>query len=354
MKYNFKDIGLIGIAVLFFCGFIMKAYYIPITFDESRTCLYYSQLPIHSIIFYDNPWPTNHVLNSLVIKLFTNIWGISQMVCRIPTLLFSFIYLVYCIKISKIMCNNGFIRISIFIIFLCNPYVNDFFSLARGYGMAISLMMTSIYYLVRFIITPKYALIVYSLGFSFLAVESNFTWLVYFGGLTLCMGLAILYFYKLDKINKEQLVKFVLIEFLITIVTLAFIILPIIKMSSTDQFQYWKGDSFFNVTLVSMFNNFMYSRSYIKIAPEDIMLIWSVLISICLTIGFRLIKNNKSNEFSILSIASILFICTLIVNISQHIILHTPYLIGRTAILYHPLVSFLLSATICFFYNFYS
>ena len=82
--------------------------------------------------------------------------------------------------------RNPWFRLGGFILLNTNPFVLDFFSLARGYGLAGGLMMASLYCLMRYMQSPKntglwLALCYISAG---LAAMANFTWLNYMLSMT--------------------------------------------------------------------------------------------------------------------------------------------------------------------------
>ena len=353
VKYSIYEILLFVIAFLFFCAFFLKAWYIPITHDESGTCLYYSQLSIKAIIFYDSPWPTNHVLNSLFIKLFTNLWGTSQIICRMPTLLFSILYLIFAVKISKHLTSIGFLRILVVLLFLSNPFVNDFFSLARGYGMAISCMLGSIYYLLMYSQRFEVKNLALCLGFSLLAIESNFTWLVYFGGLNMLLGFLLLHQKRFLQLSYKSLLRPLSVILAIDLISFLLVIIPIKKMTSTDQFQFWSGNSFFKETLITMYNDFIYTKFLFKVPTEDMVFFWSMIMGFCVFSGLGLYFYKKQKNISGFTIASLLLSFTILVNFAQFTILRTPFLTGRTAILYQPLFALLIATSISYFYLYF-
>jgi hypothetical protein len=68
------------------------------------------------------------------------------------------------------------LRVAGFVILNVNPYLVDFFSLSRGYGIAFGLMAGSLWYLNRFLQTdlePRYSRL--SLGLAALAVTAHLT-----------------------------------------------------------------------------------------------------------------------------------------------------------------------------------
>jgi hypothetical protein len=79
-------------------------------------------------------WLNNHILNSLLILFLALVTGIeyNELLIRLPSLFFYLIYIYFAFQYAK----KAKYRILAFLIFTANYYLNEYFSLARGYGMA--------------------------------------------------------------------------------------------------------------------------------------------------------------------------------------------------------------------------
>lgn len=124
---------------------------LPFTHDESYSWLIYVGKSFMGIISYEAPvLPNNHILNTLLMKASGGIFGPSEWALRLPNWLF---FLNYCgftwLLLRRII--SGWAIIPAIILFTANPYLLDFFSLARGYGMSISLMITGAFFLYRYL-----------------------------------------------------------------------------------------------------------------------------------------------------------------------------------------------------------
>ncbi|MFX0102721.1 MAG: ArnT family glycosyltransferase [Candidatus Hodarchaeota archaeon] len=91
------------------------------------------------------PYANNHPLNTLMIMFFTSFLGISEIILRIPALIGLIIYELSIYKISNLVFKRYFSLLSI-IILVSNPFLIDYFSLARGYSLALGFLMLGIYY----------------------------------------------------------------------------------------------------------------------------------------------------------------------------------------------------------------
>lgn len=140
MKKSFK-IYFIFVACLVFCISTIRAFYMQITVDEAITYL----------SFVKGKWSlatellaNNHFLNTLFIMIITFITKVSfnEFIIRIPNLAFYIIYIIYVYKLSCLYKHSGMVAT----ILLLNYSVNEFASLARGYGIASALVVLGLYY----------------------------------------------------------------------------------------------------------------------------------------------------------------------------------------------------------------
>lgn len=126
--------------MIIFCSLfiliIFKAKNTEITVDEAYSFLNYSYVGNYLNIGIAN----NHILNSYLMYLFQNI-GYSELILRLPNILFGLIYLLVVFQISKRTKNYIFSSALLFL----NPYLIDFFSIARGYGISTSLIFLALY-----------------------------------------------------------------------------------------------------------------------------------------------------------------------------------------------------------------
>ena len=136
IKINKKIINLMIILSSLFILIVFKAKNTEITVDEAYSFLNYSYVGDYLNIGIAN----NHILNSYLIYLFQNI-GYSELILRLPNVLFGLIYLLVVFQISKRTKNYIFSSA----LLLLNPYLIDFFSIARGYGISTSLIFLALY-----------------------------------------------------------------------------------------------------------------------------------------------------------------------------------------------------------------
>jgi hypothetical protein len=124
---------------------IVRACIQSVTIDEASLFLSYvhPDLPTH---WYATSG--NHVLISVLARLFIYLFGLSQVTFRAPTLIGAVIYIIAVYKLC-ILGENRTFRLGLFLCLVYNPFVLDFMVAARGYGLALAFLITAISILAR-------------------------------------------------------------------------------------------------------------------------------------------------------------------------------------------------------------
>jgi hypothetical protein len=119
-----------------------------LTWDEAYTYLRYSAPNIFISSLPSMQTVNNHILNTFLIRLasFLTNTEYSELIIRFPNIFFAIIYIVFSYKISKNIKYSYFA----FSLLIANYYLNEYFSLARGYSMSASAMVAALYYFIRF------------------------------------------------------------------------------------------------------------------------------------------------------------------------------------------------------------
>ena len=163
----------ISIGLLSYTGY--RAANLSFTYDESFTVLEYVSHR-YSYIFHRAPTATNHILNTGLMKLSSTVLEPSEFVYRLPNLIAHFLYLLFSFLLVKRMKRAGIIfQMGAFILLNFNPYLLDFFSLARGYGLAAAFSMASLCFLIRHQETKQWVFYLGSIFLAALAAWSNFS-----------------------------------------------------------------------------------------------------------------------------------------------------------------------------------
>jgi arylsulfatase A-like enzyme len=121
-----------------------RAATLSFTHDESFSYLHYVTAPIAQIFSFEPPTANNHPLNSVLMKLAAAVLGPSELALRLPNLLGHVIYLIASFLLIRPLRSNT-LRLTGFVLLNLNPYLLDFFGLARGYGLAAAMMLASLH-----------------------------------------------------------------------------------------------------------------------------------------------------------------------------------------------------------------
>ena len=176
---TFYQLSILGITLFFIIFEVLRAVRVPFTIDEASTYLNY--LSSNVLAVFDLNSANNHFLNTLLAKLAYMLGGSSEFVLRIPNLLGYLIYLLFSFRILDRFVKNKVIVICGYLLLNLNPYVLDFFSLCRGYGLSLGFLMAALFFFFSFldksILSPEegYRDLSCSLAAASLAVLSNFS-----------------------------------------------------------------------------------------------------------------------------------------------------------------------------------
>jgi hypothetical protein len=340
-----KILFLLGLLLFIYTA--LRAYILSFTFDESSTYLIYVRRGFVNFKTCVDGDTNNHLLNTWLMELSIKVFGTSEFTLRLPNIFAHLIYLIYSAKLVRNLSSKGLI-IGAFLILNLNPFLLDFFSLARGYGLSIGFMMASTYFAYKFIESNNdYFSACISLIFGSLSVLSYFILINYLVILSAMLFLISLYKIVNDNIPKRKRMAFVLLRnsFVIFMpLTSLFYILPImIKLKNAGSMAFGGVDGFWKDTVHSLVLDILWMFPNIDLTSSIIeIFIALIIISSFLYLINNLIINKsiKKNLFFI-SVFSLLILC-FAANLVQKRFMHILYPMGRYALYYFPLFSILL------------
>jgi hypothetical protein len=132
------DLPLALAAVFAMLWAVARASVQSITMDEADT---YLDFVGRSAPFHWWPFPNNHLLNSLLMRMFTLIFGVSHLTIRLPALIGAAIYIGVCWYVCVLLPARFAFRFALFLCLVYNPFVFDFLVAARGYSWATALLL---------------------------------------------------------------------------------------------------------------------------------------------------------------------------------------------------------------------
>lgn len=327
-KPAFKIIPFILLAVLSILV-ALHAFRMEITHDEAYSFLLMKTDYIKAMLGTAN----THWLNSLFMKIFNLVFGNSPGWMRLQSVL-AFPFFAWGIIRLSTFLKSPLLGLGFICSILLNPYLLDFFSLARGYGMALTFQVWTVIFLVNALAQDHFIYKKWFLVFCFstLSIASNFTYLYSVLGI---VGLYMYHFlpfslkrYSLD----DKKAKRILIWFFLVI---AFTIIELLFIRFYGKDLDYGGDS---GLIYSLFGSVWKGSNYFSasswlIKPLEYISFVLLLLGMAFFI-LRFFKGGRLNTGLIIS-APILSI--LLLNCLFHLILKTPFLLGRTAIQWLPL-----------------
>lgn len=179
----------------------LRAFYVPLIYDEIATFYHYVHVG-KFIPFYAHWDANNHIINSLLSYLSYSLFGSSGLALRLSNLIFVPLFFYFIYKISKELSDK--ILQWVFILSICCAHnFIEFFALSRGYGISMTLIFGSVWYLINVIKTNRLKHYLLCLISLILAVISNLTLL---NSAIIIIGILIIniiYNYKSDSFYKS-------------------------------------------------------------------------------------------------------------------------------------------------------
>lgn len=127
-----------GTAIFALLWAVARACVQSITIDEADTYLVW-------VARHDpSQWEAasnNHVLNSLLMRLFTSVFGVSHLSVRAPALLGAAIYIFAAYLLCRKLTPGLRVQWPVFVCLVYNPFVFDHLVAARGYALALGFLM---------------------------------------------------------------------------------------------------------------------------------------------------------------------------------------------------------------------
>lgn len=315
------------LAVLAMTYLIVRGASLAITFDEAWTIKDFVSLPFIEIINYTPCDANNHILNTLLIKLFFAIAPEYDFVARMPNLLAAVMGLFFAYKMTSRWLAS-WLGLSCFVVLFANPFLLDFLALARGYGLSIGMLLASLYYLFDVVEKPNLKGTALSTLFGALAVLSNFALLNYYVAL-----LGVLVVLPILAKHSVSYLKWYGILLAITAVLAGISYEPIRKMRLANSLYYGGSDSFYEDTLSSLTHFSMYSKEA-SAGSWMVLNVFLILLLLGSLLAFWYKRTLCTPKNAILAI----FIIATSSVVMQHVLLGTLFLQDRTALFFYPIV----------------
>jgi len=340
---------IIGLGFFVFVGY--KSIFTSFTHDEAYSYNNIVGGSFMDIVSYKFTTANNHMLNSVLMKWAEFIFGNSEWSLRMPNTIGHVLYLLFSFKLLKRL-NVSYLIIPFFLLLNANPYLLDFFSLARGYGLSIGLLMASLYFFYSYIEQQEVKYYKYALVFMGLSVFSSFVIIYVFIGLIISyniiqllkQGSSILNLKTIVEINKPSLIGMS--------VVLIVLFEPVRKLTEAKQLYFGGETSFIHDSIGFLIGSLLHYGNYSN--SINTFILYSFL-GLILLAGFvslmNLIDKKKLVVLSFTLVLLILLFTVFLTTTINHYLLGSKFIIQRTALFLFPIVILCLVFVLTYFYQ---
>ncbi len=193
----------------------------------------------------------NHILHSLFRKFFVDNFGNTLFTLRVDSLLAQISFLIFSYLICRLLFENRWWQLGGYIILnLVSPLIFNFWGLSRGYGLALSFMTISVYFLLKYTTDRKALSLILSFFGAILSVYSNFGYINYY--LTLCGVLVIQFLLFPDSRKKNSFIRELLILVFSSGILALLIVGPLQCVYRNGELAFMGNSGFIHDTVVSV------------------------------------------------------------------------------------------------------
>ena len=332
------------ITILFLTGYIFaRAYLLSFTHDEALTLMTYVTQPWKNLLKVD--WTNNHLLNSILARLCLEWFGPSEISLRLPNVISGIVFFCFAAKLSEKITGPGWKSYITFLFIACNPFLLDFFSLCRGYGISMGFLMAGLYYFYCYFETRRQEFSLLSFIFSAIALAANYTLLNLFLIQVVCFIIHEIIIFRRDAWKKQVTGSAVIL--LLVAVFLEWFLGLMFGLRQYGNFNFGGTDGFWKDSVGSLLH---FSLGIFGKTPGAIT-VFTVFIMALIAAGaiilfYRVKKSRSAAEYFMIFLLAAMTGCALALWI-QHIYMQIPYSPDRTVLYF--LVLFPLFLAGCFF-----
>lgn len=330
MSYNKTLLSLTFLALLagLFAYVLIRAHSLSFTHDESLS---------YTIIKGNQLWAVsanNHKMNTFLMDVCSRNFGDQEWSLRLPNVLAFLLYGVFAFLLLK-DSRQPLLMFFGAALLLFHPFLLDFFSLARGYGLSLGCMMVSLYFFLRRTIRQySYATFIIdfqcAIVFAILAILANLSMVNFFIAI---LGVFVLQYLVLAfrhlKISLRQHLAF-----------LSLLILAgfLFKEASALLFELHKADQLYvgekslEASLDALIKSILYLSSYsVGVASLAKYSIIAILLGGLATVAFQ--RFLDSRLYKILGVTLLIILGFVL----EHHLFGANYPVERTALMFIPL-----------------
>jgi hypothetical protein len=333
---------IIALGLLGYAGY--RAAKIDFVYDEVCSYFWYAHDSLWEIYLGVPPTVNNHWLNSLFMKFSVVCFGPNELAMRWHSVAALGIYLAIVIVWLREI-RDFFLRLAGFMLLTCNPYLLDFFSLARGYGLAMTFTLGGAMGLCRWVATGKIRWGWVAVGCGIAAVLANLCSLLFFGAFlaVVCIkGIAA----SLSTPGswRAMLVRFWQTTYWVWLGTTGAVIIlaiPVVRLMGTNAFYVGGQNGFWRDTIQTLVFDSLYRVDYGIFFHMIVYGVEGVVVLSLVVGGLMILMHIVQNRWATIEEAwCVMFVLLLtsgLASIALHVFAGSNYLADRLATFLLPL-----------------
>jgi|GEM_PF-1939400 len=338
--------SLFGLGLLLLTYTVVRAVTVSFSWDETWTFLRHVLRGIFYQRTYDQMGANHHLLNVWGMWLSWKLFGDGTLALRLPNLLAHAIYLYASGRIA-LKARSGFLAIAVFVLLNVHPYLLDFFSLARGYGLACGWMMLALWHVWRYFdegYRPKEVLWVAVCGS--LAAMSHLIMI----DLLLALGLAFLVIWSLQarRMGPAQWKRSLLLLCVPSLVGLGLILPEAFGLLHGGSL-YYGSDSLWPGTAISLGEMALYYQYYQPYGTSVLALVSVALVTValvCLASMAAAMRGGWLQRLMPMFFGMLILLGCILSFFLEHLLFQVPFPATRTALFLLPLLAFILATAL--------
>ncbi len=344
--------AVLGIAIIagVFAVNVYRATHQSITADEAFTWDFYIDKPFNWILIVYST--NNHVLHTLLCRLSVKTLGLSELTMRLPSLAGGLLYLVFTYNLCRILFKNLWTFLLALVGLTLNPFIMDYLSVARGYGMALGLFTAALYFVIRFFHdepeTANGKRVTWAAILLGLSISANIAFV--FPAIVLAGILTLLRLVDAQAGTWRQRVLWSLGRVWLPLLGCAvlFLAIPLAHSRNSDFYKYGKdslNETAFSLAQRSLFHGYnlwtgklpdVVTRSSEIVATWVVPAMLAILFAVLIAAGLRWLRTRSFRQLSELDRAYFLIAAVLAMSlaalVAAHYVVAMPYPLDRTAI----------------------
>jgi hypothetical protein len=344
--------GLVLLSLALLGYSIARASLVSYNNDEALTFLYHARSSVVDIVNYNSRiMPSNnHMLNSLLMKASSALLGESELALRLPNVLAHAVYLTTCLLLVRAYAP-AILRPFALIVLSLNPYFLEFFSLSRGYGLAVASMMCSLFFALR-AADPHRNLARHlwpAAIFASVTVLASIPFVNFCVAMFAVLGAIVLWRSRPTSLDQAtwrawlgRALRGSLPLLVSGLAVVAVMLPPILKLRQLNHFYIGGTIGFWTDTVGSLVDGSLYNVFYEDAAMPVVQVFVAVML--LLSAGLlvvRLVRRQADAHLTLTAIVLALVLLMSVSSIAQHQLLGVNYLKGRIGIMFVPLFSLL-------------